>query len=191
VNGYVIEPDASAASYFFAAAAITGGRVRVDGLGSSSVQGDLDFVKVLERMGAQVSIASDHTTVVGGDLHGIDVDMRHISDTAPTLAVVAAFADGPTTVSGIGFVRGKESDRIAGPVDQLRRCGISGKVNADGFTISPGEPPHGATIETYDDHRMAMAFSLMGLMVPGIEILDPGCVAKTFPGYFHTLDELR
>ncbi len=191
VDGYMIEPDASAASYFFAAAAITGGRVRVDGLGLSSTQGDLEFVKVLEQMGAHVTIADDHTVVTGGELHGIDVDMRHISDTAPTMAVVAAFADGPTTVTGIGFVRGKESDRIAGPIDQLGRCGVIGRVESDGFTITPKQMPHGASIETYDDHRMAMAFSILGLRTPGIEIRDPECVRKTFPGYFDTLDELR
>ncbi len=191
VERYVVEPDASAASYFFAAAAITGGRVRVDGLGADSMQGDLGFVDVLARMGAEVTIGSDHTEVIGRELRGIDVDMRHISDTAPTLAAVAAFAEGPTRISGIGFVRGKESDRISGPVTELVRCGGDARVEADGFTINPVEGLHGAIIETYDDHRMAMAFSLIGLMVPGVEIRDPGCVSKTFPGYFHALDSLR
>jgi len=191
VDHYVIEPDASAASYFFAAAAITGGRVRVNGLGSRSMQGDLGFVDVLARMGATVTISADHTEVIGGPLHGVDVDMRHISDTAPTLAVVAAFADGPTTISGIGFVRGKESDRIAGPVTELVRCGIDARANDDGLSVDPSGAPHGAIVETYDDHRMAMAFSLIGLKVSGIEIRDPGCVGKTFPGYFDALDLLR
>jgi len=191
VDGYVIEPDASAASYFFAAAAITGGRVRVDGLGTSCMQGDLGFVEVLGRMGASVTIAEHHTEVVGGQLHGVEVDMRHMSDTAPTLAAVAAFADGPTAVTGIGFVRGKESDRIAGPVKELRRCGIDAHSQADGFTVVPAARPHGAVFETYEDHRMAMAFALIGLVVPGIEIRDPGCVGKTFPGYFDALDRLR
>jgi len=191
VDRYVIEPDASAASYFFAAAAITGGRVRVEGLGTDSLQGDLGFVGVLRRMGASVTIAEHHTEVVGGRLHGIEVDMRHISDTAPTLAAVAAFADGATTVTGIGFVRGKESDRIAGPVAELRRCGIEANAHADGFTVVPAGRPHAAVFETYEDHRMAMAFALIGLSVPGIEIRDPGCVGKTFPGFFETLDRLR
>jgi len=191
VDRYVIEPDASAASYFLAAAAITGGRVRIDGLGATSMQGDLGFVEVLGRMGAEVTIAEDHTEVLGDELHGIEVDMRHISDTAPTLAAVAAFADGPTTVTGIGFVRAKESDRIAGPVEELRRCGVEAHAADDGFTIAPAGRPHGAVIETHEDHRMAMAFSLIGLMIPGIEIRDPGCVDKTFPGYFDALDQLR
>jgi len=191
VDRYVIEPDASAASYFFAAAAITGGRVRVEGLGAGSMQGDLGFVDVLARMGADVTVGPGHVEVVGRGLRGIDVDMRHISDTAPTLASVAAFADGPTRISGIGFVRGKESDRVAGPVAELRRCGVNATAEADGFTIHPAAPPHGAIFETYDDHRMAMAFSLIGLMVPGVEIRNPGCVSKTFPGYFHALDLLR
>jgi len=191
VERYIIEPDASAASYFFAAAAITGGRVRVDGLGVDSMQGDLGFVHVLARMGAEVTIGPDHTEVVGHDLRGVDIDMRHISDTAPTLAAVAAFADGPTRITGIGFVRGKESDRIAGPVAELVRCGVDARVEPDGFTINPADGLHGAIIETYDDHRMAMAFSLIGLMVSGVEIRNPGCVSKTFPGYFHALDSLR
>jgi len=138
IDRYVIEPDASAASYFFAAAAISGGRVRVDGLGTDSMQGDLGFVSVLAEMGAEVTITADHTEVAGRSLRGIDVDMRHLSDTAPTLAVVAAFADGPTTISGIGFVRGKESDRIAGPVAELIRCGVDARADADGITIDPG-----------------------------------------------------
>lgn len=191
VDHYLIEPDASAASYFLAAAAITGGRVRIEGLGATSMQGDLGFVEVLGRMGAEVTIADGHTEVVGDELHGIDVDMRHISDTAPTLAAVAAFADGPTTITGIGFVRAKESDRIAGPVAELRRCGVEAHAADDGFTIVPTGLPHAAVIETHEDHRMAMAFSLIGLMVPGIEIRDPGCVDKTFPGYFGALDQLR
>ncbi len=191
LDRYLVEPDASAASYFLAAAAMTKGRVRIDGLGVSSLQGDLGFVEVLQRMGAEVTVGADYTEVVGVELRGIEIDMRHISDTAPTLAVVAAFADGPTTVTGIGFVRGKESDRIAGPVEQLRRCGVDAEVRDDGFVVRPTGLPHGATIDTYEDHRMAMSFALIGLMVPGIEIRDPGCVDKTFRGYFDALDQLR
>ena len=123
-GSYRIEPDASAASYFLAAAAISGGRVRIEGLGRASLQGDVAFADVLADMGAEVSIQDDGIEVQGRTLRGIDVDLRHISDTAPTLAVVAAFADGPTTISGIGFIRGKESDRIAGPVAETEplRC---------------------------------------------------------------------
>ncbi|MEY2421299.1 MAG: 3-phosphoshikimate 1-carboxyvinyltransferase [Acidimicrobiaceae bacterium] len=186
-----IEPDASAASYFFAAAAMCGGRVTVEGLGPSSLQGDLRFVDVLESMGATVERDSERTTVRGtGVLHGVTVDLRDLSDMVPTLAAVAVFADSPTTVTGVGFIRGKESDRIGDLITELRRCGIDAIEHEDGLTIKPGQP-HSARIHTYDDHRMAMAFALIGLRVPGIEIDDPECVAKTFPGYFSALDQLR
>jgi 3-phosphoshikimate 1-carboxyvinyltransferase len=188
---FSIEPDASAASYFFAAAAITGGRVRVEGLGTDSVQGDLAFVDGLERMGAEVERGSDFTEVRGtGVLHGIQWDMRDLSDTAQTLAAVAVFADSPTEVTGIGFIRGKETDRIAAVVTELRRCGIGADETDDGFRLVPGRPQP-ATVQTYDDHRMAMSFALLGLRVSGIQIADPGCVAKTFPGYWDEFDRLR
>jgi 3-phosphoshikimate 1-carboxyvinyltransferase len=188
---YAIEPDASAASYFFAAAALLDGRVTVEGLGSSSLQGDLGFVDVLASMGAEVERETSRTTVRGtGVLHGIDIDLRHLSDTVPTLAAVAVFADSPTTIRGVGFIRGKETDRIAAVVTELQRCGIDAVELDDGLTISP-RTPHAARIRTYDDHRMAMAFALIGLRIPGIEIRDPGCVAKTFPRFFEALDQLR
>lgn len=185
-----VEPDASAASYFFAAAALCGGRVRVEGLGAGAVQGDLAFVDVLARMGAKVEVGRDWTEVTGtGALHGIDIDMRHLSDTAQTLAAVAVFADGPTRITGIGFIRRKETDRIAAVVTELRRCGIRADEEADGFVVHPGEP-RPTTVRTYDDHRMAMSFALLGLRAPGIVIEDPGCVAKTYPGYFADLSRL-
>jgi 3-phosphoshikimate 1-carboxyvinyltransferase len=194
-GSYEIEPDASAASYFLAAAAITGGHVRIEGLGRSSVQGDVAFADVLAEMGADVEVGADSIDVRGRELRGIDVDLRHISDTAPTLAVVAAFADGPTTITDIGFVKGKESDRIGAPVHELRRAGVDAEEVDGGMVIRPdGGPdsrPNAATFETYDDHRMAMAFSLVGLVVPGVAVRDPGCVAKTFPGYFAALEQLR
>jgi 3-phosphoshikimate 1-carboxyvinyltransferase len=190
-RSYRIEPDASAASYFFAAAAICGGRVSVAGLGRSSLQGDLRFVDVLGSMGAAIEVDTDRTTVRGtGTLHGVAVDLRDLSDMVPTLAAVAVFADSPTTITGVGFIRGKESDRIGDLVRELRRCGIDAVEHDDGLTVNPGEPTP-ARIGTYDDHRMAMAFALIGLRVPGIEIEDPNCVAKTFPGYFTALDQLR
>ncbi|MGV3760133.1 MAG: 3-phosphoshikimate 1-carboxyvinyltransferase, partial [Actinomycetota bacterium] len=186
-----IEPDASAASYAFAAAAIAGGSVTVEGLGSRALQGDIAFVDVLEAMGATVERAPDRTTVrVDRPLQGREVDMRHISDTAQTLAVVAAVAEGPTRVTGIGFIRGKETDRIGAVVTELRRAGIDAEEEADGFVVRPG-PARPAVIETYDDHRMAMAFALFGLRHDGIRIADPGCVAKTFPGYWGFLERLR
>lgn len=186
-----IEPDASAASYFFAAAAICGGRVRVEGLGRNTVQGDLAFVDVLARMGCEVTVGADATEVRGtGALHGVEVDLADLSDTAPTLAAVAAFADGPVRATGIGFIRAKETDRIAAAVTELRRLGLDAVEEDDGFLVRPGRP-HGAVVHTYDDHRMAMAFSLVGLRVPGVSIADPGCVAKTFPGYWDALAALR
>ncbi len=187
---YPVEPDASAASYFLAAAAITGGRVTVDGLGTRSMQGDLAFVDVLARMGPAVERGATSTTVRGRALHGVTVDLSDLSDTAPTLAVVASFASSPTEVTGIGFIRAKESDRIAAVVTELRRCGIEASERDDGFVVQPG-PAHGAEIETYGDHRMAMSFAVLGLAVPGVSIADPDCVSKTFPGYFDSLEQLR
>ncbi len=186
-----IEPDASAASYFFAAAAITGGRVRVEGLGHSTVQGDLRFVDILEEMGAKVTRGQNHTEVQGtGVLKGITVDMADISDTAQTLAVVAPFASSPTTVTGIGFIRRKETDRLAAVVKELGRLRVPATETEDGFVISPGLPEPGL-VRTYNDHRMAMSFALLGLARPGIVIENPQCVAKTFPDFFEVLNELR
>ncbi|MEM7274918.1 MAG: 3-phosphoshikimate 1-carboxyvinyltransferase [Actinomycetota bacterium] len=186
-----LEPDASAASYFFAAAAITGGRVRVDGLGRDTVQGDLRFVDVLARMGAEVTVGDRWTEVRGtGVLRGVTVDMADISDTAQTLAVVATFADGPTELTGIGFIRHKETDRIGAVVAELNRRGIEAAATPDGLIVRPGTPTPGL-VETYADHRMAMSFALLGLRHRGILIDDPGCVAKTFPDYFEVLDRLR
>ncbi len=186
-----IEPDASAASYFFAAAAICGGRVRVEGLGRNTVQGDLAFVDVLARMGCEVTVGADATQVRGtGVLHGVEVDLADLSDTAPTLAAVAAFADGPVRATGIGFIRAKETDRIAAAVTELRRLGVDAVEEDDGFLVRPSRP-HGAVVRTYDDHRMAMAFALVGLRVPGVSIAGPGCVTKTFPGYWDALADLR
>jgi 3-phosphoshikimate 1-carboxyvinyltransferase len=187
---YPVEPDASAASYFFAAAAITGGRVTVDGLGSRSMQGDLSFVDVLAQMGAAVQHGATSTTVGGASLRGVAADLSDLSDTAPTLAVVAPFASSPTGVTGIGFIRAKESDRIGAVVTELRRCGIDAAEQPDGFVVQPGSA-HGAQIETYGDHRVAMSFAVLGLAVPGISIRDPECVNKTFPGYFEALEQLR
>jgi len=186
---YDIEPDASAASYFFAAAAITGGTLTVLGLGRDSLQGDLQFVHALARMGCDVIIGEDRTTVHGGELHGIDIDMNAISDTAQTLAAVAVFAKGPTTIRNIAHVRHKETDRIAAVVTELKRLGLQAEERPDGLTIHPGSPQP-TTIETYDDHRMAMSFSLIGLKAPGIRIANPSCTAKTYPNYFADLERL-
>jgi 3-phosphoshikimate 1-carboxyvinyltransferase len=185
-RSYPIEADATAASYFFAAAAITGGELTVEGLGTSSMQGDLAFVDLLEQMGARVIRAIDSTTVVGGPLHGIDADMRAVSDTALTLAVVAAFADGSTTIRNVAHIRAQETDRIHAAVTELARIGVGVQEHPDGMTISPA-PLHGARIETYNDHRIAMSFALAGLRTPGIVISNPGCSAKTYPHFFDDL----
>ena len=186
---YSVEPDASAASYFFAAAAITGGSVRVEGLSRRSMQGDVGLCDALERMGCGVAwdeSGAGSITVSGRAERGIDVDMNAISDTVPTLAVVALFADGPTTIRNVAHIRDKETDRIGDLVREL--CKLGGRVEetADGLTIEPA-PLRAATLSTYDDHRMAMSLALAGLRVPGVRILDPACVGKTFPEYWRRL----
>jgi 3-phosphoshikimate 1-carboxyvinyltransferase len=187
---YDIEPDASSASYFFAAAAITNGRVTVLGLPEHSLQGDIRFVDVLAEMGCRVERCSAGITVHGRGLRGIDVDMNDISDTVMTLAAVACFAEGPTTIRNITHIRHKETDRLAALATELRRVGAGVEEFADGLSITPG-PLHGAEIETYNDHRMAMSMALIGLRVPGIVIKNPGCVAKTYPNFFQDLEKLR
>jgi 3-phosphoshikimate 1-carboxyvinyltransferase len=186
---YAIEPDASAASYFSASAAITGGCVTVLDLPESSLQGDVRFADLLAQMGCRVERCSAGCTVHGASLRGITVDMNDISDTAMTLAAVACFAQGPTTIRNVAHIRHKETDRIAALAAELRRVGAQVEEVADGLTITP-RPLHGAEIETYNDHRMAMGMALIGLRVPGIVIKNPGCVAKTYPGYFEDLERL-
>ncbi len=186
---YTIEPDATAASYFWAAAAITGGTVRVEGLSYSSVQGDVAFCRCLEQMGCTILATVDSITVQGGALHGIDVDMNPISDTVMTLAAVALFADGPTRIRNVAHIRHKETDRIGDLARELRRLGVAVEECDDGLTIHPGKLS-AARIRTYQDHRMAMSFSLVGLRQPGIEIEDPKCVEKTYPHFFEDLEKL-
>lgn len=191
-RSYRVEPDASAASYPWAAAMICGGRVSVQGLGSGAAQGDMAFLDMLGAMGAVVERGERSTvvTAAAGSLQGGSFDLRHISDTALTLACLAPFASEPLTITGIGFIRRKESDRIAAVATELARCGIRVDTDDDGWTIHPGRPQP-SVVDTYGDHRMAMSFALLGLAVPGISIADPACVAKTFPGYWQLLDELR
>ena len=187
---YQVEPDASAASYFFAAAAVTGGTVTVAGLSRQSLQGDVGFVDILEQMGCRVESCSSGITVHGRPLRGVDVDMNAISDTVMTLGAVACFAVGPTTIRNVAHIRHKETDRIAALVTELRKVGATVDEFADGLTITPG-PIYGAEIDTYNDHRMAMSLALVGLKVPGVVIRNPGCVAKTYPGFWADLDRLR
>lgn len=188
---YAIEPDASSASYAWAAGLITGGAVTVQGLGADALQGDAAVVDVFEAMGASVRRDPDATTVAAGaTLSGVDVDMADISDTVMTVAVVAACATGPTRIRNVGFIRHKESDRVTATVTELNRCGIAARATDDDIVIEPG-PLRPATFETYQDHRMAMSFALLGLVSEGMAVRDPGCVAKTFPGYFDMIDLLR
>ncbi|MFV0445934.1 MAG: 3-phosphoshikimate 1-carboxyvinyltransferase [Planctomycetaceae bacterium] len=186
---YAIEPDASAASYFFAVAAVTGGRVTVEGLNRQSLQGDVYFVEALERMGCQVEWSANSITVTGGSLRGIDVDMNAISDTAQTLAAVAPFAQGTTHIRGVAHMRLKETDRVTAVVTELRKLGLSVEEHDDGMTIHPG-PMHPASIATYDDHRMAMSFAILGLKQPGVTIEHPGCTSKTYPRFFEDLAQV-
>jgi 3-phosphoshikimate 1-carboxyvinyltransferase len=206
---YPIEPDASAASYFWAAAAITGGDVTAEGLSTHSLQGDVRFVECLEQMGCEVSSGDAGVRVSGRAARGIDVDMNAISDTVQTLAAVALFAAGPTTIRGVGHIRHKETDRIGDLARELRKFGAVIEELADGLKITPpsaltrsvSEGPSLArsasegnvrsiAIETYNDHRMAMSLALTGLMLPGITILNPGCTAKTYPRFFDDLQRL-
>ena len=188
---YRIEPDASSAHYFMAAAALTGGRVRIDGLVRDSLQGDVRFADLLAAMGAEVRWGQGGIEVTGpAQLHGIEADMNAFSDTAPTMAALAPFASGPVHIYNIAHVRLQESDRVAAVTTELRRLGVRVEEFPDGFTIHPS-PISPATVETYDDHRIAMSFALIGLKVPGVTIRDPGCVAKTFPDFFTRLEELR
>ncbi|MBN2578318.1 MAG: 3-phosphoshikimate 1-carboxyvinyltransferase [Pirellulales bacterium] len=186
---YAVEPDASAASYFFAAAAVTGGQVTVEGLSKNSLQGDVAFCDCLQKMGCTVDYQADAITVTGGRLHGIDVDMNAVSDTVQTLAAVALFAAGPTTIRGVAHIRHKETDRIGNLAKELRKLGAEVEELEDGLKISP-QPLHAAEIETYDDHRMAMSLALAGLKVPGVKILHPECTSKTYPGFFEDLERL-
>jgi 3-phosphoshikimate 1-carboxyvinyltransferase len=186
---YEIEPDASAASYFFAAAAITGGQVVVEGLSQASLQGDVAFCDCLRQMGCDVRYGPNSITVEGRPLRGITVDMNAISDTVQTLAAVAPFAAGPTTITGVAHIRNKETDRIGALAKELRKLGATVDELEDGLRITPAEL-HGAEIDTYDDHRMAMALSLVGLVIPGVNIRNPGCVGKTYPGFFADLTNI-
>lgn len=186
---YPIEPDASAASYFLAAAAITQGKMRVLGLGENALQGDVGFARVLQQMGCEFRCGSDWIEIQGRPLRGIDIDMNEMSDTVQTLAVVALFAEGPTRVRGVAHNRYKETDRIGDLACELRRVGALVTEHDDGLTIQPGALMP-ATIETYNDHRMAMSFALAGLRVDGIRISNPKCTEKTYPNYFDDMADV-
>ncbi len=189
-EAFAVEPDASSASYFWAAAAVTGGRVTVAGLGRDSLQGDVGFVDLLARMGCTVTDSPAGITVTAGPLRGIDCDMNAVSDTVMTLASVACFADGPTRIRNVAHIRHKETDRIAAVATELRKLGAGVEEHADGLTIHP-RPLTGCVLDTYKDHRMAMSLAVVGLRVPGVVVNDPGCVAKTYPGFWQDWERLR
>ena len=191
LHSYAIESDASAASYFFAAPAICGGTVKVENISRKSVQGDVAFVDVLKQMGCAVE-ENDNSLLVtrNSSLHGVDVDMRDIPDTAQTLAAVAPFASTPTRIRGIASARVKETDRVHATCTELARLGVQVEEHEDGLTIHPCQNFQPANIQTYNDHRMAMAFSLIGLRFDGVTIENPSCVSKTFPNFFEVLAQL-
>lgn len=191
-KSYVVEPDMSAACYFYAAAAVTGGRALVKHVHMDNTQGDLKFLNVLMQMGCTVEDTETGIMVTGvadGRLKGITVDMNDFSDQALTLAAIAPFADADVRIENIGHIRGQESDRIHAIVTELARAGIACEEETDAVTIHPGMPKS-AVIETYEDHRVAMAFSVLGLKADGIRIDHPECCGKTFEEYFEVLDRL-
>jgi 3-phosphoshikimate 1-carboxyvinyltransferase len=188
-----IEPDASAASYFWAAAAATGGRVRIRGLSRDSTQGDVGFVDVLEQMGCGVIDTADGLEVAApaaGRLRGVTVDLSRMPDTVQTLAVLALGAEGPTEIRGVANLRIKETDRLEALRCELSRLGAAVELFEDGLRITPPTRLRPAAIRTYDDHRMAMSFAIAGLLVEGLVICDAACVSKSFPGFFDVFDSL-
>lgn len=189
---YEIEPDVSAACYFYAMAALLGIEGSVQGVHYDSLQGDVEFLRILGRMGCEMKETPEGIVLFGpekGRLKGVEADMHACSDQAITLAAIAPYADSPVTITGIGHIRYQESDRLTAISQELTRLGIRVRTWEDGLTIWPGRPGPGK-VHTYDDHRMAMGFSLTGLRADGIEIDDPGCCRKTFAGYFEVLDRV-
>jgi len=191
-TAYAIEPDASNAAYFLAAAAIhPGASVTIEGLGKRSLQGDIGFADVLGRMGAEVKVNNESITVTGGEsLEGIEIDLSSMPDQAQTLGVVALFASGDTIIRGLHTLRVKETDRIAALAAELRKLGADVDVQGDDLFITPPERIRPAAIDTYDDHRMAMSFAVAGTRSAGVTIKDAGCVNKTYPNYFDDLGKL-
>jgi len=186
---YEVEPDASAASYFMALAAATGSTITIEGIGRKSIQGDIRFADVLEQMGCDVRWTESSVTISGRELVGIDVDMNGISDTVQTLAVLALFARGPTTIRNVGHIRHKETDRLAALATELAKLGAAVTESADSLEIIPGQLT-GATIGTYNDHRMAMSFAIAGLRIPDVKLENPGCCEKTYPDFFSDLQRV-
>lgn len=188
-GSYVVEPDCSQAGYFWAAAAVTGGRVKVQGISLDSLQGDIRLLQLLEAMGCRIQQEEDGVRLFGGALHAIDADMADMPDMVPTLAVTAAFARGTTRIRNVGHLRVKESDRLASVADGLTRMGVAATCTEDGLVVEGGRP-HGAEIDTYDDHRIAMSFAVSGLKTPGVIIRDERCVEKSFPDFWEVFAKL-
>ena len=180
---YKVEGDWSSASYFLAAAAVTGGDITLSGVNPDSVQGDAQFPAVLEKMGCGVNKTTDSLQLIGSSLKGITINMNNMPDAVQTLAVIALFAKGETVIEGISNLRIKETNRIKALANELRRLGAEVEAGEDFLIIKPGEY-QGAEIETYNDHRMAMSFAVAGLKIPGVKIKNPKCVEKSFPNFF-------
>ncbi|MDY0402098.1 3-phosphoshikimate 1-carboxyvinyltransferase [Sulfurovum sp.] len=190
VESFMVEGDASSASYFLAAGAIKGGRVKVTGIGKKSIQGDIRFADVLEKMGAKVEWGDTYIAVSRGELHGIDMDFNHIPDAAMTIATTALFAEGTTTLRNIYNWRVKETDRLTAMATELRKVGAAVEEGEDYLKVTPPPALKHAAIDTYDDHRMAMCFSLLALDPESVTINEPECTAKTFPTYFDVLESI-
>lgn len=186
---YTVEPDGSQAGYFWAAAAVCGTDVKVKGVTADSCQGDVNFAKLLAAMGCEITSEPDGITVSGRHLRAADVDMGDMPDMVPTLAVVAAFAEGTTIIRNVSHLKAKESDRLSAVVNELVKMGIDARCSADELIVRGGKP-HGAEIETYGDHRIAMSFAVGGLVVPGMFIQDENCVEKSFPDFWNVFEGL-
>jgi 3-phosphoshikimate 1-carboxyvinyltransferase len=188
---YTIEGDVSSASYFWAAAAVTGGSVTTTNIYPQTTrQGDIGFLAILEQMGCEIETGADRVVVRGGRLSGIEVDMGSMPDMVPTLAAIAAFAEGTTAIRNVAHLRDKESDRLRAVALEWRRLGISVRELADGLIVRGGARPSGAVVDPHDDHRLAMALAVLGLKVPGVKIRDEECVSKSFPAFWRLWDRL-
>jgi len=186
---YPVEPDGSQAGYFWAAAAVGGTEVKVKGVTADSRQGDVAFANLLASMGCDIAAEPDGIKVSGSFLRAIDVDMGDLPDMVPTLAVVAAFAEGTTIIRNVSHLKAKESDRLAAVVNELVKLGIEARCSGNELRVTGGSP-HGAEIETYGDHRIAMSFAVAGLVTPGVFIQDENCVKKSFPDFWHVFNGL-
>ena len=188
-GNYVVETDCSQAAYFWGAAAISGAEIKVAGIKTDSAQGDLRVVDLLQQMGCRVTRESNSIGVAGGPLCAIEADLADMPDQVPTLAVVAAFAEGTTVIKNVAHLKSKESDRLSATVNGLQKMGIDASSSTNALVIKGGKP-EGATIDTYNDHRIAMSFAIAGLKVPGVCIQNEGCVEKSFPTFWQVFEKL-